>query len=218
MSKYKAVIFDWDGTVTDSTYSITHSIQLASKDLGLAVPSKEKASWIIGLSLESGLYRIFAELYEQTMPKLVQRYRYHYFQSDHELRLFDGMEQLLEALRKQGILLSVATGKSRIGLDRALKATQLAPMFQVTRCAEETKSKPDPKMLYEIMWELDLNPKQALMVGDTTHDILMAHNAGMEGLAVSYGEHDKPTLLESKRTDLVHDVAQLHDWIMRRLG
>src|SRR5690625_7766533 len=119
MRKYKAIIFDWDGTVMDSTYSITHSIQLSSKDLDLPVPSREKASWIIGLSLEAGLYRIFPQLDGQTMPEFVARYRHHYFQRDNGLQLFDGGQEVLETLKKGGVMLSVATGNNQGGLDRA---------------------------------------------------------------------------------------------------
>lgn len=217
MRKYKAVIFDWDGTVMDSTYSITHSIQLASQDLGLPVPSKEEASWIIGLSLETGLYRILPQLDEETMPQFIQRYRHHYFQRDNDLKLFDGMDELLSELKQQQILLSVATGKNRVGLDRALEATGLGPVFDATRCADETKSKPDPQMLHELMWELDIKPEEALMVGDTTHDIEMAHQAGMDSLAVTYGAHDLQTLQQSEPVGIVHDVAQMHQWIGQRL-
>lgn len=218
MRKYKAVIFDWDGTVMDSTYSITHSIQLASQDLGLPVPSREEASWIIGLSLETGLYRILPQLDEHTMPKFIERYRHHYFQRDTNLKLFDGMLELLNELKQQRILLSVATGKKRLGLDRALQATGLGPIFNATRCADETKSKPDPQMLHELLWELDIAPDEALMVGDTTHDIDMARNAGLDGLAVTYGAHDLRTLQQSEPVEIVHDVAQMHQWIGQRLG
>ncbi|HLS17280.1 MAG TPA: HAD-IA family hydrolase [Paenalcaligenes sp.] len=217
MRKYKAVIFDWDGTVMDSTYSITHSIQLASQDLGLPVPSREEASWIIGLSLETGLYRILPQLDEHTMPKFIERYRHHYFQRDTNLKLFDGMLELLNELKQQRILLSVATGKKRLGLDRALQATGLGPIFNATRCADETKSKPDPQMLHELLWELDIAPDEALMVGDTTHDIDMARNAGLDGLAVTYGAHDLRTLQQSEPVEIVHDVAQMHQWIGQRL-
>jgi len=217
MRKYKAVIFDWDGTVMDSTYSITHSIQLASQDLGLTVPSREEASWIIGLSLETGLYRILPELDEQTMPKFIERYRHHYFQRDTDLKLFDGIDALLTQLKQQRILLSVATGKKRLGLDRALQATGLGPVFDATRCADETKGKPDPQMLHELMWELETAPEDALMVGDTTHDINMAHQAGMDGLAVTYGAHDLQTLQQSEPLEIVHDVVQMHQWLEQRL-
>src|SRR5690625_5169550 len=217
MRKYKAVIFDWDGTVMDSTYSITHSIQLASQDLGLPVPSKEEASWIIGLSLETGLYRILPQLDEETMPQFIQRYRHHYFQRDNDLKLFDGMDELLSELKQQQILLSVATGKNRVGLDRALEATGLGPVFDATRCADETKSKPDPQMLHELMWELDIKPEEALMVGDTTHDIEMAHQAGMDSLAVTYGAHDRDTIEQSDPSAIVTSVAQMRSWLIERI-
>lgn len=217
MKNYQAIIFDWDGTVMDSTYSITHSIQLASEDMGLPVPSREKASWIIGLSIENGLYKIFPQLDEKSLPEFVARYRHHYFQRDHDLQLFEGMTELLDELKGQGVLLSVATGKSRKGLVRALEVSGLGNFFDATRCAEETRSKPDPQMLHELMWELDFSPDEALMVGDTTHDIEMAHRAQMDGLAVTYGAHDEQTLQQSEPLGIVADAQQMHRWITERL-
>src|SRR5699024_2917815 len=117
----------------------------------------------------------------------------------------------------QRILLSVATGKKRLGLDRALQATGLGPVFDATRCADETKGKPDPQMLHELMWELETAPEDALMVGDTTHDINMAHQAGMDWLAGTYGARYLQTLQQSERLEIVHDVVQMHQWLEQRL-
>lgn len=217
MKRYEAVIFDWDGTLMDSTYSIVESIQLASADLGLPVPSTLQASWIIGLSLESGLYKAVPDLTAETMPHFLERYRHHFFQRDSSIKMFDGALAMLDQLRERSIPISVATGKSRIGLDRVLKVVGLEDYFNTTRCADETKSKPDPQMLHEIMWELDLKPERVLMVGDTTHDIYMAHNAGMDCLAVAYGAHDIPTIVKSEPTEIVSSVTEMEDWIFNRL-
>lgn len=217
MKHYDAVIFDWDGTLMDSTFSIVESIQLASADVGLPVPSTMQASWIIGLSLESGLYKAVPELTADLMPAFIERYRHHFFQRDKSIKMFDGAVPMLAELRQRTIPISVATGKSRAGLDRVLRAVELVDYFNTTRCADETQSKPDPQMLHEIMWELDLEPERVLMVGDTTHDIHMAHNAGMDSLAVTYGAHDVPTLEKSEPTVIVESVPEMREWIFKRL-
>ena len=217
MKHYDAVIFDWDGTLMDSTFSIVESIQLASADVGLPVPSTMQASWIIGLSLESGLYKAVPELTADLMPAFIERYRHHFFQRDKSIKMFDGAVPMLAELRQRTIPISVATGKSRVGLDRVLRAVDLVDYFNTTRCADETQSKPDPQMLHEIMWELDLEPERVLMVGDTTHDIHMAHNAGMDSLAVTYGAHDVPTLEKSEPTVIVESVPEMREWVFRRL-
>lgn len=217
MKHYEAVIFDWDGTLMDSTYSIIESIQLASADLGLEVPSTMQASWIIGMSLESGLYKAVPDLTAEQMPEFLDRYRHHFFQRDASIKMFDGAVEMLDQLRSRVVPISVATGKSRVGLDRVLQVVNLAHYFNTTRCADETRGKPDPLMLHEILWELDLEPENVLMVGDTTHDTYMAHNAGMDCLAVTYGAHDVPTLEKSEPTAIVTSVPEMQDWIFKRL-
>lgn len=218
MKHYQAVIFDWDGTLMDSTHSIVESIQLASADVGLNVPSTLQASWIIGLSLESGLYKAVPDLTAEQMPLFLDRYRHHFMQRDTSIKMFDGAVAMLDQLRQRVIPINVATGKSRLGLDRVLKTVNLTEYFHVTRCADETRGKPDPLMLHEILWELDLEPQHVLMVGDTTHDIYMAHNAGMDSVAVSYGAHDVVTLEKAEPTVMVDSVAEMQDWIFKRLA
>lgn len=217
MKKYAAVIFDWDGTVMDSTHSIVNSIQLACDDLELPRPSDSLAAWVIGLSLESALYRCVPQVTAEQMPHFLDRYKHHYFSSDHESKPFVGIADSLQQIRANNTLLAVATGKSRIGLDRAMGHANLNDLFDSTRTADETAGKPDPKMLYEILEEFNLQPEQVLMVGDTTHDIDMAHNAGVDSLAVTYGAHDPDTLKKSKPTQIVSTVPDLHAWIMPRL-
>lgn len=217
MKQYEAVIFDWDGTLMDSTHSIVESIQGACADMNLPIPSKMQASWIIGLSFESGLYKAVPELEADQMPAFLERYRHHFFQRDQTIKMFNGAVAMLDGLRERTVPISVATGKSRLGLDRVLKVVNLADYFNTTRCADETRGKPDPLMLHEIMWELDLEPEKVLMVGDTTHDIYMAHHAGMDSLAVTYGAHDVATLEKSQPTVMVESVAEMQDWIFTRL-
>lgn len=217
MKQYDAVIFDWDGTLMDSTHSIVESMQLASADVGLPVPSTEQASWIIGLSLETALYKAVPQLTADLVPDFMARYRHHFFQRDGAIKMFDGAVPMLDRLRQRTVPISVATGKTRMGLDRVLQAVNLVNYFDTTRCADETQSKPDPQMLHEILWELDLQAENVLMVGDTTHDVDMAHHAGIDSLAVTYGAHDIPTLEKSKPTIMVTSVAEMQDWIFARL-
>ncbi len=216
MTRYAAVLFDWDGTVMDSTYSIASSIQLASADLELPVPSIQQASWVIGLSLESALYRAVPDLTAEQMPLFLERYRHHFMQRDPHIKLFDGILPFMGELRGRQIALGVATGKSRQGLDRVLQQVNLSTFFDVTRCADETRSKPDPEMLHQLLAELMLEPEQVLMVGDTVHDIHMAANAGMDSVAVTYGAHDPQTLAKAEPTVMVDNVAQMRDWVLAR--
>ncbi len=217
MARYAAVLFDWDGTVMDSTYSIASSIQLASADLHLPVPSIQQASWVIGLSLESALYRAVPDLTAEQMPLFLDRYRHHFMLRDPHIKLFDGILPFMGELRGRQIALGVATGKSRQGLDRVLEQVNLSAFFDATRCADETRSKPDPEMLHQLLAELMLEPEQVLMVGDTTHDIHMASNAGMDSVAVTYGAHDPQTLAKAEPTVMVDNVAQMRDWVLTRI-
>ena len=217
MKQYRAVVFDWDGTVMDSTHAIVTAIQLASADLGLPVPSGAIASWVIGLSLEAALYRVVPDLNAEQMPDFIERYRHHFFQRDLQLKLFDGMQNMMDELKERDVLLAVATGKSRPGLDRLLVNVGLDKYFYATRCADETQSKPHPQMLHELLEEMQLPVEQVIMVGDTTHDVHMAQNAGMDSLAVSYGAHDPDTLSKATPTFQVDKVAAMRDVLLARV-
>ena len=206
---YSLVVFDWDGTVMDSTHSIVVAIQQTCRDLEITVPTDQQASWVIGLSLTEALRKAIPDLGDHNIDRFIERYRYHYFTRDTDLRLFAGMRELLERLKAAGIQLAVATGKSRRGLDRGIENHQLAPLFDMTRTAEETASKPDPQMLHEIMQELDVEPQHVVMVGDTTHDIDMAHNAGVDSFAVTYGAHSRHDLMVAKPTKVAENVSEL---------
>jgi phosphoglycolate phosphatase len=217
LKRYRAVVFDWDGTVMDSTHSIVSAIQGACVDLSLPVPSRRDASWVIGLSLESALYRCVPDLTAENFPLFVERYRHHFLTRDIHDKLFDGIRELFGELRERGVLLGVATGKSRIGLDRVMASMRLRDVFDATRCADETLSKPDPLMLTQIMDKLALRPENVLMIGDTTHDVQMAFNAGVDSLAVTYGAHDVPTLVQANPGDMVATVADMRTWLLERV-
>lgn len=217
MKTYAAVVFDWDGTVMDSTHSIVAAIQSACADLELPVPDASEAAWVIGLSLESALYRCVPDLTAKQLPLFLDRYRHHFLALDKQIKLFDGIVDVLQLVRQRNGMLAVATGKSRAGLDRVLTQVRLGDMFHTTRCADETAGKPSPAMLFEIFDELQLDPEQVLMVGDTTHDIDMAANAGVDSMAVTYGAHDIPTLTASQPGVMVSSVAEMQSWLLPRL-
>ncbi|HLR14058.1 MAG TPA: HAD-IA family hydrolase [Burkholderiaceae bacterium] len=217
MKKYSAVIFDWDGTIINSTHSIVAAIQAACADLNLPVPETRDAAWVIGLSLESGLYRCVPDLTAEQMPQFLDRYRHHYFGYDPHIQLFDGMREFLEGMRARQIGLAVATGKSRVGLEKIIDQVNLRPLFDTTRTADETASKPDPTMLLEILEEMGLDTEEVIMVGDTTHDIHMARHAGVDSLAVTYGAHDPDTLLASSPGAMVSSVTDMQSWLEPRL-
>lgn len=207
------VVFDWDGTLMDSTAHITTAIQLACRDLGLPVPSRERASHVIGLGLRDALRHAVPELEDARVPDMVERYRAHYLGGDAALTLFDGVRELLVELKERGHRLAVATGKSRVGLDRALRTTGLQPLFDATRCADETFSKPHPAMLLELMERLDVTPERTVMIGDTTHDLFMAANAGTAGVGVAYGAHPPDDLAGAPSATIVHSVPELGAWL-----
>ncbi len=146
-------------------------------------------------------------------PKLVERYRVHYLLGDQTIELFAGARDLLDDLRGAGYRLAVATGKSRVGLDRALQAVEAIDVFDITRCADETFSKPHPQMLREVMDGVGSTPERTVMIGDTTHDLQMALNAGTSGIAVTYGAHAEALLLELSPRFCAHSVAELGDWL-----
>lgn len=217
MSHYSVVIFDWDGTLMDSTHSIVSAIQGACRDLELPVPTAAEASWIIGLSLEPALRRAVPDLPKSMEPLFLERYRHHYLSRDTQLKLFDGVPEMLRDLTDAGATLGVATGKSRVGLNRALAATSLHQQFAATRTADETFGKPHPGMLLELIDELMVDPVEVVMVGDTSHDLNMANNAGVHGLGVSYGAHPRDELLACTPQSVVHDVPELRTWLLERI-
>lgn len=213
MARFELIVFDWDGTLMDSTGMIATSIQAAACDLGIPPPSDECARHIIGLGLDDALRQALPELPPHRYPELSARYRHHYLARDHELLLFAGTEQLLTGLATAGFQLAVATGKSRHGLDRALESSGLGRYFDASRCADECFSKPHPQMLEELMDEFGVSPATTLMIGDTTHDLQMARNAGVTGIAVTYGAHSRALLEAESPAFCAADVAQLEAWL-----
>jgi phosphoglycolate phosphatase len=206
---FDAVIFDWDGTLMDSTGVITESIRNAARDLGLPVPSREQASYVIGLGLQDALAHAVPGLRKDQLAEFVDRYRHHYIKFDATLVPFEGIPALLAQLHLYGVTLAVATGKSRVGLNRALAQTGWARFFADTRCADEGHPKPHPWMVHELCESLKLLPSQVVVVGDTTHDLGMARHAGASGIGVTYGAHDPESLAQFGAWRMVNSVAEL---------
>ena len=211
---FDLIAFDWDGTLFDSTQIIVRSIQLAVADVGGTVPSNEAASYVIGLGLMEALAHAAPDVPQARYPELGKRYRHHYAVHQNDITLFEGVVPLLLDLKERGHLLTVATGKSRRGLDEALQAVELKGCFDSSRTADETAGKPHPRMLHELMSEFGVKPERTLMIGDTTHDLQMALNAGCASVGVSYGAHE-PTAFEPLKPRVVaHSVQELQRWLL----
>ncbi|MDT3680399.1 MAG: HAD-IA family hydrolase [Burkholderiaceae bacterium] len=215
--RFRLVVFDWDGTLIDSTAAIVHALRAAAADLGLPIPSRERASHVIGLGLFDAIRIAVPSIEREQLAEFVVRYRRHYFAVDARLEPFEGIPQLLGELVDVGAWLAVATGKSRAGLDRALEQTGWARHFVTTRCADEGAPKPDPWMLSDICQELDVEPVQALMVGDTTHDLGMARAAGAGAIAVTYGAHTRGELEVEPSLAMVDSIAELRETLLARV-
>ena len=210
--RYDLIVFDWDGTVMDSTAVIAGSIQAACRDLGLAGPDDEAARHVIGLGLIQALRHAVPDAPEEMYEPLVARYRHHFLSQDQAIPLFSGARETIAELHDAGYALGVATGKSSAGLSRALEATGMGRYFHATRTADQTFSKPNPAMLFELMDELSVSAERTLMVGDTTHDVQLAQNAGVDVVAVTYGAHPAEQLLALQPLALVQDFGQLRSW------
>ncbi len=211
--QFDLLVFDWDGTLLDSAGAIVGAIHAACRDLGVCAPSEERARHVIGLGLHAALRHAVPDLPEERYPEMVERYRHHYLAHDHELQLFDGVAELINGLATAGFLLAVATGKSRHGLQRALQLSGLGACFHASRCADECFSKPHPQMLEELLDELAVDPMRALMIGDTTHDLQMANNAGVACLAVAYGAHPAAALDALRPLARLENPEELSEWL-----
>ncbi len=211
---FDLIAFDWDGTLFDSTAIIARCIQEAVRDVGGTVPSYEAATYVIGMALMPELAHAAPDVPKEKYPELGERYRHHYLAHQHDISLFEGVLPMLAALKSRQYLLTVATGKSRVGLDEALHAVELKGMFVGSRTADETRGKPHPQMLNELMAEFGAPPQRTLMIGDTTHDLQMAVNAGCPSVGVSYGAHESSAFAALKPLFVAHSVPELQDWLV----
>ncbi len=212
--RFDLIVFDWDGTLYDSAQIIVRCIQAAVVDVGGARPSDAQAAWVIGLALTQALAHAAPDVPPEKYPALGARYRHHYLRHHDDLVLFEGVLPLLDALHARGHKLAVATGKSRMGLDQALATVDLRGRFDASRTADETAGKPHPRMLRELMAELGVAPERTLMIGDTTHDLQLARNAGCASVAVSYGAHPHTAFEGLQPRFVAHSVEALHGWLI----
>ena len=212
--QFDLIVFDWDGTLFDSTLLIVRCIQAACRDIEVPVPSDEAAAYVIGLGLHDALQHAVPGLPPARHPELGMRYRHHYIARQHELLLFPGTLAMLQALKARQHWLAVATGKHRKGLDDALAHSQLGVLFDATRTADETAGKPHPLMLQQLMAEMGVSPERTLMIGDTTHDLQLAINAGTPRVAVSYGAHEAEVFDAYGPLHVAHSTADLHAWLL----
>jgi phosphoglycolate phosphatase len=212
--KYPLIVFDWDGTIIDSAATIVDCIRQAALDSGLEAPAHARASHVIGLGLHDALRLAVPDLPAERYLEFAGLYRKHFLAREDSMQLFDGMRELLAELGARHRL-AIATGKSRRGLQRALQASGLEALFATSRCADETNPKPHPAMLLEILAELSLAPRDALMVGDTSHDLEMARGAGVAAVAVTYGAHPEQALAACGPLGCFPSVAELRAWLKR---
>jgi phosphoglycolate phosphatase len=211
--RFDLIVFDWDGTLFDSTRLIARSIQSACADLGTGVPSDRDASFVIGLGLADALRYAAPDLPSERYRELAERYRHHYQASLDDIVLFDGTLAMLQDLKARNHWLGVATGKNRAGLDDALRRSALGDLFDATRTADETAGKPDPLMLNELMRELGCAPARTLMIGDTTHDLQLAANAGCASVAVSFGAHEHAEFSRFAPLHIAATTSDLAAWL-----
>ena len=211
--RFDLIVFDWDGTLFDSTKLIARCIQAACADVGTTVPSERDASYVIGLGLDDALRHAAPELPPARYRELGERYRHHYMASQDDIVLFDGTLEMLQALKRRNHWLGVATGKTRRGLDEALQHAELRGLFDATRTADETANKPDPLMLHELMRELGAAAERTLMIGDTTHDLQLAANAGCVSVAVGFGAHEHEALAAFAPLHVAHSTGELASWL-----
>lgn len=210
----RLVIFDWDGTLMDSERQIVKTMQAAIADLALEPRDDEACKDIIGLGLKEAIARLYPGSDDRLLTRLVERYRYHWLNDTKGSELFPGAVPTLNALRQAGLKLAVATGKGRVGLEKVMNQTGLHGYFDISRCSDETRSKPHPQMLHEILDKTGIENRHALMVGDTEYDLQMAHHAGVGPVAVSYGVHDLRRLLQCNPLACLDRIEDLSDWLL----
>jgi phosphoglycolate phosphatase len=212
---FDLVVFDWDGTLVDSTALIADAIQAACHEMGEPPPGEDAARYVIGLGFASAVQHVAPRLDPSAYPAFSAAYRRHYMAGESRITLFDGVRELLRDLDEQGYRLAIATGKSRGGLEHALTQSRLRGVFHATRCADQGLPKPHPDMLHNLMRFLAADAERTLMVGDTSHDLELARNAGAPSVAVSYGAHSAETLARFAPLAIVDSVAQLRAWFTR---
>ncbi|MFZ9642611.1 MAG: HAD-IA family hydrolase [Candidatus Methylopumilus sp.] len=212
-NNYDLIIFDWDGTLANSTQLIVDAIRQGSADVGLPEPSQAAASGIIGLGFREAVYDLFGRIPDDLLAQLTARYTHYYGLGEDSIPLFDGVAETIAHLKAKSVPLAVATGKGRRGLNKALANSGIGHHFIATRCVDECQSKPHPQMILDLMDEVAASPERTLMIGDTSFDLQMAQNAKVASLAVTYGAHPVERLLAHAPLAHFDQFAHLSDWL-----
>jgi phosphoglycolate phosphatase len=212
-NNYDLIIFDWDGTLANSTQLIVDAIRQGSADVGLPEPSQTAASGIIGLGFREAVYDLFGRIPDDLLAQLTARYTHYYGLGEDNIPLFEGVAETIAHLTAKSVPLAVATGKGRRGLNKALANSGIGHHFIATRCVDECQSKPHPQMILDLMDEVAASPERTLMIGDTSFDLQMAQNAKVASLAVTYGAHPVERLLAHAPLAHFDQFAHLSDWL-----
>jgi phosphoglycolate phosphatase len=216
-SPYRLLVFDWDGTLADSEQRIVAAALCAIETLGLPARTQQQIRAMIGLAMSEAFQSLFPEVEQDKEGRFIACYREHYLRSSAvPITLFPGAEATLRGLSGQRYQLAVATGKGRRGLDRDIARHNLGALFSTTRCADEAPSKPHPQMLIDIMEKLAVSSAETLMIGDTSFDMEMARNAGVDRVGVSTGVHDRQRLLDFDPLALLDSIVELPGWLSNR--
>lgn len=211
------IIFDWDGTVMDSVARIVSSMQNTARELDLPIPTSTAVKDIIGISLMPAIERLFGTLTETQLERFFAVYRHYYIDADQTPSpLFSGAAEAIQQLHADGFILAVATGKARHGLERVWAETGSGAWFHFSRCADEAESKPHPKMLHDLLGQSGYSAQQAIMVGDSVHDLRMAANAGVAAIGVTFGAHPRERLRDEPALCLVDSWAELLAVLMQQ--
>ncbi|WP_374990786.1 HAD family hydrolase [Acinetobacter rudis] len=212
LQPFDLVVFDWDGTLFDSVGQIVRSLHFAAQQYQQPLTDAAAQS-IIGLGLPEVMQILFPQVPELHQD-ILEAYSAHYVANSVNDHWFDGVAEMLHTLQQQEILLAVATGKSRAGLDRVLAKTQSESIFAITRAASETRSKPNPLMLEQILQYTGVAVERAIMVGDSSYDLEMAQRIGMRSVGVSYGVHEMQVLMQYQPQAIVDSVAELQHCLL----
>ena len=212
--QFDLIVWDWDGTLADSTGMIARALVQAAEQVGLPKLALEDARHVIGLGLRESIKTLFGNLSDEQSQLLAKQYALHYYAAGEKVPLYTGAAALIAELTKRGYKQAIATGMSRRGLNHALEDTGVAKYFQATRTVDECFSKPHPQMLDELMDALVATPERTLMIGDSSYDLQMAQNAGVESLAVTFGAHRSQQLLKLTPKAIFNTFDELSDWLL----
>lgn len=212
--QFDLIVWDWDGTLANSTGMITHALVKAAQQVGLPTLDPKAASDIIGLGLKESIQTLFGDLPDDKAQALAAQYTANYYAGESEIPLFEGAAETIAELHRRGYKLAVATGKGRRGLNLALEHCGLGKYFHATRTVDECFSKPHPQMLDELMDVLVMPPERTLMIGDTSYDLQMAQNAGVAALGVTFGAQARENLMRYNNMHIFDQFKDLSHWLL----